>query len=356
MFYKHKFKKLIGFNHDWVVLLFIIFTGVSFPFIFLSNIQETIDQDLLKNVIGGIVFAAFLTIGNLFIFYQNKTSQINKENEHQIRFFLRNISIHFIFTVLGSVFMKFILGLVLQTSFMCGNTIRVLIGTTLLSWIYIGFYEALYYINALGKSLEAREQLKRENVVSQLEQLKNQVKPHFLFNSLNTLISIIPTEPEQAQKYVQNLSKVYRYILEIKDKKLIPLSEELACIKAYIFLLQIRFGNNLNIQIDENGFRDDHHLLPLSLQLLIENAVKHNIISSKKPLEIKIHSNDQSQIIVENNLQKKEQGMPSTETGLNNIRNRYQLLSNQDIIIQETADRFSVSIPLISVKMESDKN
>jgi len=179
--------------------------------------------------------------------------------------------------------------------------------------------------------------------------LKNQIKPHFLFNSLNTLATLIPEDSEQSVRYVESLAKVYRYILEIKDKKLISLHEELECIQAYLFMLQIRFGDNLKVQINESGLENKHHIVPLSLQLLIENAMKHNIISNKKPLFIDIEKGKNSNLIISNNLQKKEQMMPSTGIGLDNINKRYQMISQQEIDVIVTDSKFSVSIPLISV-------
>jgi len=208
---------------------------------------------------------------------------------------------------------------------------------------------SIHLFNLLKKSIAEKEQLEKANVQSQLEILKNQIKPHFLFNSLNTLATLIPEDSEQSVKYVESLAKVYRYILEIKDKKLISLHEELDCIQAYLFMLQIRFGDNLKVHINENGLDHHHHIVPLSLQLLIENAMKHNIISNKKPLFIDIERGKNSNLIISNNLQKKEQMMPSTGIGLDNINKRYQMISHKEIDVIVTDSKFSVSIPLISV-------
>lgn len=210
-------------------------------------------------------------------------------------------------------------------------------------------YNAIHLFNLLKKSIAEKEQLEKANVQSQLEILKNQIKPHFLFNSLNTLATLIPEDANQSVKYVESLAKVYRYILEIKDKKLISLNEELDCIAAYLFMLQIRFGDNLKVNINETGFENKHHIVPLSIQLLIENAMKHNIISNKKPLFIKIEKGKNNNLIVSNNLQKKEQMMPSTGIGLDNINQRYQMISQKEIDVIVTDNKFSVSIPLIMV-------
>lgn len=208
------------------------------------------------------------------------------------------------------------------------------------------YYESSYYFGQLQEALLEAEQLKKEQVQSQLEMLKSQVNPHFLFNSLNTLASLIPEEPDLAVDFVRKLSKVYRYILEIRDFHTVPLQKELSALKAYHFLLQIRFGESLNVKIDIPDRYLNEHILPLSLQMLIENAVKHNILSVHKPLWIEVFiSNDR--VIVRNNLQRKNQQTDSTGLGLLNIQNRYQLLGNQPVDIIVTTQSFSVSLPLL---------
>jgi LytS/YehU family sensor histidine kinase len=164
---------------------------------------------------------------------------------------------------------------------------------------------------------------------------------------LNTLCSIIPDHPNQAVEFVQELSKVYRHILDVKDETLIPLKDELEVLKAYAFLLKTRFGDNLEIDIQVSEESLQNSIVPLSLQLLMENAIKHNIVSQNKPLKIIVQVNN-GNLIVSNNLQKKNQVHESTGIGLNNIRNRYKLMTNLPISISEIAGQFTVSIPLIA--------
>jgi LytS/YehU family sensor histidine kinase len=207
-------------------------------------------------------------------------------------------------------------------------------------------YEGIY-LNARWKaSLIEKELLKRENIESQLEGLRSQVNPHFLFNSLNTLAYIIPQDPDRAVKFVQQLSKVYRYILEIREKKLISLREELKFLDSYIFLIKERFGENLQVDISIPKSIYEENIIPLSMQMLFENAIKHNIISSSKPLTIEVFLQD-GKIRVRNNLQKKKQSMPSTQVGLQNIRNRYAFFTDQRVEVKEDDHTFSVGLPLI---------
>jgi len=220
----------------------------------------------------------------------------------------------------------------------------------------LALYESIYYFKQLQAALLEAEQLKKENVQSQLETLKNQVNPHFLFNSLNTLAAIIPDDAKLSVRFVQKLSKVYRYILEIRDVQTVSLADELAALQAYTFLLQIRFGDNLRIHIDIPDEQLTDRIVPLALQMLVENAVKHNVISTQKPLIIDVLT-QRGRVIVQNNLQRRNQfdfsdldsnlENDSTGLGLANIRNRYQLLASQPIDVIVTTQSFVVSLPLL---------
>ena len=210
----------------------------------------------------------------------------------------------------------------------------------------IAIYEIRYFMHELKNSVEEKEMLKRETLQSQLNSLRTQVNPHFLFNNLNTLLSLIPENPEHAANFVQQMSKLYRHILEVKEETSITVKEELDVLKAYAFLLQTRFGNNLKVTIDVPEEKLGKRIVPLSLQLLMENAIKHNIVSSDKPLHIHIFAANGS-LVVDNNLQMKRQVLESTGIGLDNIRNRYKLLAGKPVTVTETETNFTVSIPLI---------
>jgi two-component system LytT family sensor kinase len=210
----------------------------------------------------------------------------------------------------------------------------------------MGIYESIYFMHALKESIEEKEMLKRESLKAQLNALQTQVNPHFLFNNLNTLSSLIPENPGHAVDFVQQLSKVYRHILEVEDKKSISLKEELDVLNAYTFLLKTRFGNNLQVNINIADEKLQKKVVPLSLQILMENAIKHNIVSSEKPLQIDITAQNGS-LVISNNLQMKKQVSECTGIGLNNIRNRYKLLSDKPVNVTESDNNFTVSIPLI---------
>ena len=210
----------------------------------------------------------------------------------------------------------------------------------------VAIYESIFFMNDLKNSIEEKEMLKRESLKAQLQALKTQVNPHFLFNNLNTLSSVIPENPKQAVDFVQQLSKVYRHILDVKDDQRILLKDELDVLKAYAFLLQTRFGDNLSITINVPPEKLMKMIVPLSLQILMENAIKHNIVSADKPLRIEVFA-ENGRLVVSNNLQKKNQIIESTGIGLDNLRNRYKLMSDKKVEVSESGDSFTVSIPLI---------
>lgn len=216
----------------------------------------------------------------------------------------------------------------------------------LCTFLVTAVYESVYFVNELRQSIQEKELLKRESLQAQLYALKTQVNPHFLFNNLNTLSAVIPDNPGQAIDFVQQLSKVYRHILEVRDEQSIYLREELDVLAAYAFLLKTRFGENLNISIEVADEFLQQRIVPLSLQILMENAIKHNIVSSARPLRIDVYAGKEH-LVVSNTLQKKHQEVESTGIGLDNIRNRYLLLGDKRVEVEEGPDNFTVRIPLI---------
>ncbi len=197
-------------------------------------------------------------------------------------------------------------------------------------------------------SLQA-EQLKSITAQAEVQLIKNQINPHFLFNNLNVLSALILKDNKEANRFIEEFSKVYRYILSNHDKELVELKTELEFIKPYIFLLEKRFAEGLVIKVNITGEYKDQYIIPASLQMLIENAIKHNVVSRSKPLRIDVHSNGNNTIVISNNLQAKQTVENSTGIGLQNIVKRYKLVSNQDVIINCNEKSFSVALPLLTV-------
>lgn len=227
---------------------------------------------------------------------------------------------------------------------------RIPILAVVFSLCIVSVYESVYIYHQLQASILESQKFQTENIKSQFEVLKNQIDPHFLFNSLNTLASIIEENKYVAINFAEKLSQVYRYILQNKDKELIDLATELEFVNSYIFLLKIRFENKLiaNFNVDEKYYQT--FVPPLSLQILVENAIKHNILSSAKPLQIDIYINENTHITIKNNLQPKNI-LPSLshKIGLDNIIKRYEYLTKKSVQITKTNEIFEVNLPLIEI-------
>jgi LytS/YehU family sensor histidine kinase len=191
-----------------------------------------------------------------------------------------------------------------------------------------------------------REQkLKEENLIFQNQTLKNQINPHFLFNSLNTLSSLVNTQTETAEFFINRLSSIYRYILENGPKDKVSLQAELAFVNDYFSLHKIRSDDKIQLNSNVKD-ADKYEIIPVSLQLLIENAIKHNMATRESPLKIFIYLENQY-IIVKNNLQRMATQLKSTKTGLKNLSERIRLMTGKELIIEEAKDYYLVKVPLL---------
>ncbi|MFC4723571.1 histidine kinase [Geojedonia litorea] len=193
---------------------------------------------------------------------------------------------------------------------------------------------------------ERNRLLESENILVQFETLRTQVSPHFLFNSLNALTSLIKTDTEKALKFTKEFSKIFRNTLELKSKNIITLKEELDHVNSYLYLQRMRFDSNLEIKIAIDSNFLNHFLPPFSLQMVIENAIKHNTITSESPLHIKIKAT-QDFLIITNNLQTRQVTEDSTKTGVKNIISRYQYISDLEPTFEVKNNQFYVKLPLI---------
>ena len=216
----------------------------------------------------------------------------------------------------------------------------------LISIIVTGSCYLMYLNRKSRRMLVENQMLRTANLVNQYESLKSQLNPHMLFNSLNTLNSLIRETPEKAQDYLQELSKVLRYSLQESDSHRVTLEEEMNFVRSYIYLLQMRFEDNLVFDIDVAPETLSKTLPPVSVQLLVENAVKHNEISNRHPLHIRIWTEGDN-LIVSNPIQPKMTATSGTHIGLSNLSKRYQFLFNKEIVVKEENNHFIVILPLI---------
>ncbi len=213
--------------------------------------------------------------------------------------------------------------------------------------IIVVIFHFIYFYNHYQQNKVKEQKVIAGTANARFDALKNQLDPHFLFNSLNVLTSLIEENPQNAQKFTTSLSKVYRYVLEQKNKDLVTVDEELDFARTYMSLLKMRFEDSIIFDIPEKSSDPDCKVVPLSLQLLLENAVKHNMVTTNKPLHIRIYE-DGRMLVVENNLQLKQIVKKSSGVGLENIKQRYELLTSKKVNIIQQADRFAVAIPMLT--------
>jgi len=211
-------------------------------------------------------------------------------------------------------------------------------------------YFSLQFLNYWRKSETEMEHYQKESVRSELKNLKNHLDPHFLFNNLNILSALIDRGPERSKNFLGRFAQVYRKMLQSSSEDLVTLEEEISFIDSYIYLLDTRFGNAISFKMNISESSKSKMLPPLTLQMLIENAVKHNVASDEKPLVVEINSNTE-EVLIRNNVNPKiVTESESSGTGLNNIRDRITYFSNESIVINETKEMFSVTIPLIEIE------
>ncbi|WP_372793063.1 2TM domain-containing protein [Lutibacter sp.] len=212
-------------------------------------------------------------------------------------------------------------------------------------------FHAVFFYKALTEKKVSEQQIVAKTETAKYESLKSQIDPHFLFNSLNVLTSLIVENPKLAEKFTTKLSKVYRYVLEQKSKDLIELDEELHFAKAYMELLTMRFEDAVTFEIPEKASNSELKILPLSLQLLLENTIKHNVVSAENPLKVTITEED-GYLVVSNNFNPKTILEKGTKVGLKNIEERYHLITLKQVLIEKTATQFTVKLPLLTQKIK----
>jgi two-component system LytT family sensor kinase len=339
----------IAFNDLPLMLFAIPVLSFIIPFVFFGcrfNRQPYLD--LTQSIITFIVISLLWAAARFILIWCRTRYPLFKQVRK--RLFIQS-SVLLAFTIAGDnllhfMIRRFVFGDNPVTTFNTDELINRTAADMFCAITIMCIYESIYFMHALKDSVEEAEMLKRESLQAQLNALRTQVNPHFLFNNLNTLSSLIPEDPKHAVDFVLQLSKVYRHILDVKDEKSILLKDELEVLNAYTFLLKTRFDKNLevSIRVPENKLKDK--IVPLSLQILMENAIKHNIVSADKPLHIDVFTENGS-LVVSNNLQMKKQVSESTGIGLDNIRNRYKLISEKPVKVTESDTNFTVSIPLI---------
>jgi sensor histidine kinase YesM len=330
-------------------------------FIILQLINLVVNQKfptlvaLKWNFIFTLMYSVVLYFANAIVFIQ--LDKYFEKNRFHIKRLLIGFLASFLISGLAIFFLRIVEDVVFEnktfSEFLKNESPSNYIVALVITVIVSLFIHLIYFYKAYQENRVKQEKIIAGNASAQFESLKNQLDPHFLFNSLNVLSSLIEENPENAQKFTTSLSKIYRYVLEQRDKELVSVAEELSFAKTYMNLLKMRFENSITFELPENFevasniAMTEAKVVPLALQLLLENAIKHNVVSEQKPLHIKITVIG-NQLLVENNLQKKETLQTRKGVGLQNIVDRYAIISTRKVAIEETDEFFKIKLPILT--------
>ncbi len=307
------------------------------------------DQQLLIEVGYYFLYGVSLTAVNATFFeYFNKNIVRNSFQKYR---FLIGVLGSVIVSLINIFALKFTMEVIFFKSschdFLNNQKLSNYVISILITLIVSLFFHALYFYKKNQDKKINQQKIIATTASAKFESLKNQIDPHFLFNSLNVLSSLIEENPANAQRFTTSLSKIYRYVLEQKDKELVTVNEELDFAKTYMSLLKMRFENSISFEIPDFFENSEAKVVPLCLQLLLENAVKHNIASDLQPLHIKIYIENDF-LIIENNFQKKAVLQEGNGVGLQNIISRYAIISDRNIKIEENQLFFRVQVPILT--------
>jgi len=345
---------MIGLAIGLVLLL--IFTVIEA----LSRDGVTFDRSYMINAGYTMLYATVLTLINSF-FFDYINTKIDWKKNASYRILIGAVG-SIILTMAGIFVVRVLIRILIEgnnwESFIASERAIYYVIALLITVVCSIFFHAVYFYKALQEKKVKEQKIIAGTASAKFDALKNQLDPHFLFNSLNVLTSLIEEDPHQAQNFTTALSKVYRYVLEQKNKDLVSVDEELEFARTYVRLLKMRFEDSIQFEIPETSEYPEGKIVPLSLQLLLENAVKHNVVSADRPLSIKVYE-ENGTLVVRNNLQEKQVVKKSSGVGLRNIQQRYNLLTNRKVEIQKAANNFGVALPILTrqiATMETQKS
>jgi len=349
--------KIVGIG----VIIGVILYGIDTTNQILSGATIEFGNDQVKIFGFYLLYTLSLTLVNFYFFeYLNHRVDWEKYNQKYrlVIGVFGSVSITLFTLFIIRIFHKVILEGTSFNEFISTQNLEFYFRSIIITLVISLFFHAFYLYKMVQDKKVKEQKIIAGSASAKFESLKNQIDPHFLFNSLNVLTSLIEESPENAQKFTSSLSKIYRYVLEQKDKELVSVEEELAFAKTYMNLLKMRFENSVFYEVPEKLSHLEGKVVPLSLQLLLENTVKHNIASENKPLNIRIYEED-GFLIIENNYQKKEVLQGRKGLGLQNIVDRYSLITSRKVLIEQNARVFRVKIPILTKQftvMETNQN
>ncbi len=344
-FDKKKRKQWIGFNDTWFMVIGVIILSFVTDYIFSNSFSRYPFGEAILRWSTSLFFSIFnwSIIREMMIWLRKKYPLLKDNSKRIALLFLAIVSTVIFVDVIGGKLISWLWNL----SYNPSSRSRVIVPVIIISTMIMAIYEAIYFYIRLKKAIREEERAKQAVIQTQLDILRNQAQPHFLFNTLNTLRDIIEENPKaEAMEFVDKIADVYRFILESGNAHVIPLRDELKFARSYLHIQSERFGDNLKVHWNlTNAFLDDM-IVPMSLQLLLENAIKHNTISKAKPLCVEVAIKE-DYLTVTNRIQPKSTQLPSTKLGLKNITERYALISPKGLEIERKDGNFRVALPLL---------
>ncbi|WP_190809152.1 2TM domain-containing protein [Flagellimonas sp. S3867] len=327
------------------LIIAIIFIGLEA----LMGRSVSFDNDLVREVGYYIFYSIVLSLLN-GVYYDYLNHKVVWKKYARYRLVISGLG-GIMITMLGIFWIRIVLHVGFEGKdwdvFISGEKPIYYVVALLITIVISVFFHAVHFYKHWQEKKVKEQKIIAGTASARFDALKNQLDPHFLFNSLNVLTSLIEEDTDQAQKFTTSLSKVYRYVLEQKNKDLVTVDEELNFARTYVRLLKMRFEDSIVFEIPENCSVPEAKIVPLSLQLLLENAVKHNVVTASKPLRLKVTEED-GMLVVSNNLQEKQVVKKSSGVGLQNIRQRYDILTDRAIEISKTNSEFRVAIPMLT--------
>ncbi|MBK0402789.1 histidine kinase [Adhaeribacter sp. BT258] len=327
-------------------VLSIVYTNVIAFIIYGTVVYHP--QHMLFDYVYSLVF--FLALHQTYYWLQNqletRLKAVTQVQRYTLGLLIFMSASMLLFTVIALVPFTLLLQPLGEIEF--GMEVRLNYTINLLfSSVYYLCFTAFHILRNYHRAMINAEMLQKEIAQAQYEGLKNQINPHFLFNSLNVLSTLVHIDADLSEKFIDQLAKAYRYVLEQHDHELVVLKTEIDFINAYIFLLKIRFEDKLQVSMDIPAEKLNHYLPPLTLQLLIENAVKHNVLSRESPLVVNISVTEDDYLVVQNNLQIRTQEFASTGVGLKNITNRYEYITQRKVFFHILGKSYISKVPLL---------
>ncbi len=336
-------------NQKTAIILSLLLGGLFILLILIGDFfNKTHNHNIVfefnENIILNILIRYLTNVFMLYTLYRFSFWIFLKNLETRKKYLFSALGVFLLSSIMSLLISNFIYVFSVDDNFYLNFLLLVLIKDLMTSVIVFFSTLSIYIIVRNHQVLIENQKLSLENIKNRYEALKNQIDPHFLFNSLNTLDGLISLENNKAHNYLQRLSSTFRYIMQ--NKEITSLSEELKFVDSYAYLMKIRYSNNLHIKYAIDTKYLSYYIMPISIQLLIENAIKHNIINNKYNLVINIQTTDYDTIKVENTIKPKVEISTTKGIGLKNLSERYKLLFNEDVKIISNSV-FSVEIPLI---------